>query len=698
MSSLVKEYAQKYIDRGWQIVPLAPGEKACKDADWQKIIFDADMFEDTDNIGIKSVNGLVVIDEDSPEVVVLADYFLPKTGAIYGRKAKPKSKRIYRSVFPKRIAYKDGPVVLIEIRVHHQDMAPPSVHPSGEKLEWHTEDDPDEIEPEILKRSVQCLASCALLVRHYPREGGRHDFILATSGELRRMGLDEKDATNIIKHAAITAGDQETKDRIRIVSDTFAKAESEAIQGTKELGDKEFVDSLHKIWGGQRSTLAEEYLNWMNERHAVLFLQSGGLVVVTPDIENGRPYLRFSSIASVRDLYPQLVPVSIKKNGEPIYKKLGSAWIDHPKRRFYKGLELRSKNPTEGYYNLWQGFRTEPKKGDWSLYQRHLREVIAAGSTEYEDWILDWMAAAVQNPEQHAHTAIALQGGPGVGKSTFCEWFGKLFGAHFLELSSYTELTGRFNAHLHNAILVFADEAIWPGDKKGLGTLRRMITQDTLNIERKGLDILTVPNHIHLMLASNEDWVVPAQKQERRFAVFKVSDIHQKDTKFFSAIEKQLFHEGGLAALLYDLLERKIKGNLRVIPETDALFEQKEYSADPFEKWWISELVNGDFFNDNFIEKPDVYDKYLEDMKAMGVRRERLAENAFWRHVKRFLPTGFPRSKRRNPNSGDKFGRKRAVLFPTLEESRKFFEEVMVFKIDWPQDDEDDEEQQDVPF
>jgi hypothetical protein len=164
---------------------------------------------------------------------------------------------------------------------------------------------------------------------------------------------------------------------------------------------------------------------------------------------------------------------------------------------------------------------------------------------------------------------------------------------HFLHLDSEQHLLGRFNSHLHNTIVLLADEAVWAGSKAGLGALKRMITEDTLNIERKNVDILTVKNMLHMMIASNERWVVPAGFDDRRFAIFGTSNNRLQDRAFFAAVARELFQQDGLAALLYDLLEFKSDIVLQQIPETPDRSEQKMLSATPEEAWWLEKLHQG---------------------------------------------------------------------------------------------------------
>jgi hypothetical protein len=53
---------------------------------------------------------------------------------------------------------------------------------------------------------------------------------------------------------------------------------------------------------------------------------------------------------------------------------------------------------------------------------------------------------------------------------------GNLLGPHYAPLASL----GRFNSHLKNAILIFADEAIWGGNKREVGALKALITEPKL--------------------------------------------------------------------------------------------------------------------------------------------------------------------------------------------------------------------------
>lgn len=120
-----------------------------------------------------------------------------------------------------------------------------------------------------------------------------------------------------------------------------------------------------------------------------------------------------------------------------------------------------------------------------------------------------------------------------------------------------------------------------------------MITDPVLPIEGKYQNVVNVANMLHVGMASNADWVIPASHDERRYFAQDVSDEHRGDKKYFDAIGAQM-DSGGLAAMIYGLLHRDISAfDVGAIPNTDALVTQKKLSLDTLDRWLISVLERG---------------------------------------------------------------------------------------------------------
>jgi hypothetical protein len=298
----------------------------------------------------------------------------------------------------------------------------------------------------------------------------------------------------------------------------------------------------------------------------------------------------------------QFVSVQDQQGNEK-RRPLGAYWLVHSDRRGYEGVDLVPNAPVEmpgRMLNLWRGFGVEPRAGDWRLMRRHVCDVLAAGDQKAAEYMLRWVAWSFQHPGEPAEVALVLQGGKGSGKGVFIRAVAKCFGEHGLQITNQEHLIGRFNSHLRSCLLLFADEAFWAGNKKGESVLKGLITEPVLMIEQKGIDSIQWPNRLHVMMAANADWVVPASAGERRYAVFKCANTYVRDRGDGCAREgyfKALHHElenGGRGAMLHDLLCLNLGDwHPRQIYETEGLREQKQHSLAPLEEWFAEVLEDG---------------------------------------------------------------------------------------------------------
>ena len=126
------------------------------------------------------------------------------------------------------------------------------------------------------------------------------------------------------------------------------------------------------------------------------------------------------------------------------------------------------------------------------------------------EYVLNWSARTVQHPELAGEVAIVMRGGEGCGKGVYGRWFRKLFGQHGAQVSNAAHLVGKHNEHLRDCIFLFADEAFYAANPQHESVQKALITEDTIAIEPKGFAIVFVPNMLHILMASNSDWVIRA--------------------------------------------------------------------------------------------------------------------------------------------------------------------------------------------
>lgn len=281
----------------------------------------------------------------------------------------------------------------------------------------------------------------------------------------------------------------------------------------------------------------------------------------------------------------QRFPDWIGKNGQP-QKGLEKAawWLTHLRRRQYpEGLVFLPGQPAPpGALNLWRGFAVEPDPAPHperrcGLFLAHVR--LGLGDAALYDKCIGWAAQMVQHPDQKLLTALVFQGEQGVGKSLIGETFGKLLGPHWAKVSNARYITGQFNSHLANLLLLQAEEAFWAGDRQAEGQLKDLITSEQQLIELKGYEPVKVANYVRLLVTSNAQWVVPRSIGDRRFIVLRVTNPeHTNDWAYFGAIRHELEHGGYAALLAYLLAYDWRRGAPNLCPDTAASVEQQEQS------------------------------------------------------------------------------------------------------------------------
>jgi hypothetical protein len=322
----------------------------------------------------------------------------------------------------------------------------------------------------------------------------------------------------------------------------------------------------------------------LNERHFVIRAGSGYVVA---DERPNEP-LRLLPFAEFKKRY-------LPMDG------LADRWLKSSAHRFYDG-DLVSKPPgcpvpvgPDDYNLAATVLAVDPTPGDWSKLRHHIEENLCRGDREKSEYFLNWCALLVQQPGRLPGVAICLQGDEGTGKGAMYRYLAALFAPqHVAQVTKREQLVGRFNAILSGRVLVFADEAFFAGDKSVIGALHGLITEPRQLIERKGIDCtFEEDNCVHLLIASNEEWVLHAGKHARRYLVLDVSDKHMQDTTYFNAITHQQNH-GGREAFLDHLLSRDVRPesfNPYNVPKTEALLDQIDRSRPPHEQWWKEQLT-----------------------------------------------------------------------------------------------------------
>lgn len=279
-------------------------------------------------------------------------------------------------------------------------------------------------------------------------------------------------------------------------------------------------------------------------------------------------------------------------------------WMGWAGRRSYDGLVfMPEQEAPAGWYNLWRGFSCTPlAEGETpspraqaavDAFLEHALTNVCRGDANLHNWLMGYFAHMIQRPWEKPLVALVFKGDKGVGKNALVERVGDLLGNHFLVATHNRYLTSNFNGHLENLLFMVLDEAAWAGDKKTEGVLKGLVTGSQHVIEHKGEKPYTVDNKTRIAIIGNEDWIVPASHDERRFAVFDVGDGNKQDRRFFQSMREGMAAGGDRALLTYLRQFDISRLDINAAPATRALLDQKTASLEPVPQWWMACLLEG---------------------------------------------------------------------------------------------------------
>ena len=431
----------------------------------------------------------------------------------------------------------------------------------------------------------------------------------------------------------------------------------------------------------------EYFLTEINKTFAVIYNETDHSILEETINYKGEKIVKFITEQTFkRKLSTKYIQ---HKKGVTYYSDL---WLKWNGRREYMGVCFSPEKEQEfGFYNMWKGFAVEPlayeeasekAKRGFDMYIDLLKNSLVGGIEKDFEWLFTYFAHLVQRPFERPEVTLVFKGSKGTGKNVSMGMIGKLLGSRsYIEVSNMQHALGSFNQLLENRLMLVLDEAFWGGNKGEEGQLKYYTTSPTITINAKFQAPYVVDNLMRIAILGNEDWLAPASEDERRYAVFNVSDAKKQNHAFFSEMCSGM-EEGGLRILLHALKNWNLnKANIRIAPKTKALAEQKTLTLQPFEQFWLECLrqefvIEGEDWPTE-LKKDDLRNHFYYYAKGRGIKSRLPDSRLIGRLMKKINPTSDTVKKR------DKDERYWAYWIPSLEICRKEFETFIGHEMDW---------------
>jgi hypothetical protein len=399
-----------------------------------------------------------------------------------------------------------------------------------------------------------------------------------------------------LKAEGISPGDAKWKLDPDKDFEDYDEAEAETDAANLKLVHEAITDKIQKTAGS--------LLEAMNNRHFVLWHKAKVVIgsIVKEEDDNGAEITvyNFTDKTSFGTFYANK---TIKGPDGPL--PVSDWWLHHPGRLTYNGMEFRPDrtpgayiNPqNEKILNQWTGWALKPKKGDWSLFKDLIDKTICGEDPAKIEYIYKWFAKAYQKPDGPIGTAMAINGLKGTGKTTVWEVFSAPFGSsHAMATSRMSEVFGDFNGRMMGKMALLIEEALFAASKTSNAILKDTITGGKVSINEKFLPAYSQKNFLRILIFTNNDHIVEATEDERRFFVTRALTNRKYDPGFWKALRKQMFEEDGVAAFFHDMLEMDITGfdAFHDMPRTKELLEQINITRGATLDWLAEKFDSGE--------------------------------------------------------------------------------------------------------
>ncbi|HAV1338029.1 TPA: hypothetical protein JG819_004693 [Vibrio parahaemolyticus] len=357
-----------------------------------------------------------------------------------------------------------------------------------------------------------------------------------------------------------------------------------------------------------------------NYNFAIVRYQSQTMVVQKVFDEDRNINYTFSQIKDIRAYYSNAKVFFNVATESTVKCKSESAfelWLKSRYRRSFKGVVFNPRDGvSEDFLNMWDGLATQPiepsrefatpahaamceeeleKDKSISIILNHIFRIVCKERVKEYKYFLALLAQMVQETNVKNGVSIILKSeGRGTGKSTVGQLLHRIFGHHWFQVQSVEQLVGKFNSAIANKVVIIAEEAFWGGSQKDAGKLRTIITDPMISVEGKFRDVLNIKSFHRFIFFTNNDWVVPASYDERRFFVLDVNEEKKGDKEYFDKLYASIDDDRIIAEFLGYLMSYDYSDiNVREALRTEEFYDQVEMSLPEEAKWWLDVLYEG---------------------------------------------------------------------------------------------------------
>jgi hypothetical protein len=328
-------------------------------------------------------------------------------------------------------------------------------------------------------------------------------------------------------------------------------------------------------------------------------------------------------------------------NGEQL--SFINTWLKYPKMKTYEDIGIFPPGVAcpQGWLNIWKPFPSQlmVASGDdvseqVQLVLNHIA-VLCNGAPEVTNFTCGWIGHALKYPGDKS-VALVFISEEGAGKGTLIDggdgrgMFARLFGRSSILSTStpHRDVWGTFNGQMEHAYIVNLDELEKKQSVDAAGQIKKLITDGTLTINRKGVGQYEIKSYHRFIITTNKDDPICSGKGDRRFVVIRCSDEYAKlkpgnvhrtaeelavRSEYFIKLRDALNNDDVIATLYkyFTELPNLDSFNSWPVPRTEhqqVLQEMNRSDVDQWFEWFISSTDQ--LPDTGMVSSSDLYESY----------------------------------------------------------------------------------------
>lgn len=188
---------------------------------------------------------------------------------------------------------------------------------------------------------------------------------------------------------------------------------------------------------------------------------------------------------------------------------------------------------------------------------KHILEVLCDNNTEMFTFFRHWLAAVVKHFPRKTESIMIFQGASRAGKSMIMEFIeSRIFGELMMTLCGTDSITGSFNGHLSNKILIVLEEVRSDDDKRDFDKIKHIVTAKRLDSRKLYCDMVTDENGVNLLVNSNWGNPIKAVKGiDTRLVETEINPKYVGNSEYFSKLGNFLENDPDAPACFLKWLE-----------------------------------------------------------------------------------------------------------------------------------------------